>query len=144
MVNKKLGEIVIRTPNLETMINFYQKIIGLTVFKKFQFSIFLKIADDFEGHPQILALFDENIPSNGPGEPKFTDHKVSHSPIHHLAFAMTINEFESEFQRIKSLGYELRIAEYDVMGWRSFYIYDPDGNTIEFVCYDKHITEINK
>lgn len=139
MVHKRLGEIVIRTPRLDPMMKFYRDIIGLTEYKSFNFAKFYKVSDDLKGHPQILALFDENIPSNGPGEPQFKDHIVHNSPIHHLAFAMTIDDFNAELKRFKNLGIELRTAKYKEMGWRSFYLYDPDGNTVEFVCYDKSI-----
>jgi catechol 2,3-dioxygenase len=136
MVKKRLGEIVLRTPQREEMVDFYTRVIGLEPYKELSIATFLKVSDDLNGHPQVLAIFDPEIASNGPGEPTFTGHDVSLSPLHHLAFAVDADGFDAELRRIADLGHEVRTAAHRVMGWRSFYIYDPDGNTVEFVRSD--------
>jgi catechol 2,3-dioxygenase len=139
MKQKRLGEIVLRTPNRKDMINFYCDVVGFPEYKDLGPVTFLKVSEDLKGHPQVLALFDAEIPSNGPGEPQFDGHNVNETPVHHIAFSLTKQDFDSEQKRFADLGYEIRTAAYIQMGWRSFYVYDPDGNTIEFVCHDESL-----
>lgn len=142
MTRKRLAEIVLRTPNREDMISFYRNVVGFATYKEFGAATFLKISDDLKGHPQVLAIFDAGIPSNGPGEPAFKGHEANRTTVHHIAFSLVKNDFEREQKRFAELGYEIRKATYVQMGWRSFYIYDPDGNTIEFVCPDESLNKI--
>jgi catechol 2,3-dioxygenase-like lactoylglutathione lyase family enzyme len=139
MMHKRLGEIVLRTTKLNAMIAFYRDIIGLHEYQVFEKACFLQIADDLPGHPQLLVLFDASIASNGPGEPPFAGHDTWHSPLHHFAFAVDLADFASEQERLAGLGYELRTATHLPMQWRSFYLYDPDGNVVEYVCHDTSI-----
>jgi len=51
---KRLGELVLRTSNVDTLAEFYINVIGLELYASFKRNRFLKVADDFEGHPQLL------------------------------------------------------------------------------------------
>ena len=143
MIQKRLAEIVLRTPNRENMVKFYRDVVGFSEYKDLGAVTFLKISDDLKGHPQVIALFDDRIPSNGPGEPRFDGHNVNQTPVHHIAFSLAKHDFENEKKRFVDLGQEIRTATYMQMGWRSFYVYDPDGNTIEFVCPDESLNNGN-
>ena len=48
-----MGELVLRTANVEPMTAFYRDVIGLEPFAKFRNANFLKVADDFEGHQTV-------------------------------------------------------------------------------------------
>jgi len=54
-----LGEIAIRCSNPEKMAQFYERLIGLDRLSGDHNAdiIFLKIADGFQGHTSVLALF---------------------------------------------------------------------------------------
>src|SRR5215470_15778850 len=55
---KGLGEIALRVEDLDTMQHFYEEVIGLELIKRFHNASFLKLADGYDGHTQVLALFD--------------------------------------------------------------------------------------
>jgi catechol 2,3-dioxygenase-like lactoylglutathione lyase family enzyme len=53
---KGLGEIALRVEDLDTMQRFYEEVIGLELIKRFDNAAFLKLADGYDGHTQVLAL----------------------------------------------------------------------------------------
>lgn len=57
-VVRGLGEIAFRVNNLDAMQQFYEQVIGLPLMTRFPTCTFFKIADGYEGHTQVLALFD--------------------------------------------------------------------------------------
>lgn len=137
MKPKRLGEVVIRTAQLEEMVSFYLDVVGLETYKKMPSAHFLKIADDLVGHPQVIAIFDQKIPSNGVGEPSFAGVDMRQSSLHHFAFALDKPDFYAEQERLEKSHQEFRTTTYPELLWRSLYLYDPDGNVVEFVCYDE-------
>ena len=138
MVEKLLGEIVIRTPNLQKMAAFYRDVIDLEPFKVSGTMQFLKVSEGFMGQAQAIGLFELGEVSDVDDTP-FDGHDVRKTPFHHFAFIIDRNDYDNEFNRISASGYELRTMEHSLTQSRSFYLYDPDGNTVEFVCYDPSI-----
>lgn len=125
---KRLGEIALRVKDLEAMTNFYHQAIGLTLLRKEPHMAFLKIADGFQGHTSILALFkrrDGDIKEKG--------------ALDHIAFSIDLPDYENERQRLESLGLPVRTAQHNWVQWRSLYVHDPEGNEVEFVCFDPSI-----
>jgi hypothetical protein len=58
---KALGEVVLRVSNLDTMQEFYEKVVGLELLERSEnMMAFFRIAPDYEGHTQSLALFDQS------------------------------------------------------------------------------------
>ena len=56
---KALGEVVLRVRNLDTMQEFYEKVIGLELLERFDNTmVFFRIGPDHEDHAQFLALCD--------------------------------------------------------------------------------------
>ena len=47
-------------------------------------------------------------------------------------------------ERLKGLGLDIRIAEYRQFGWHSIHFHDPDGNSVEFVCYDRSVLDMEE
>jgi catechol 2,3-dioxygenase-like lactoylglutathione lyase family enzyme len=99
---------------------------------------FLKVSEGFMGQAQAIGLFELGAVSDV-DDTAFDGHDVRKTPFHHFAFIIDRKDYDSEFKRISALGYELRTMEHSLTQSRSFYLYDPDGNTVEFVCYDPSI-----
>ncbi len=130
-----LGEIALRVSNLEAMQTFYQEIVGLELMKRFPTAAFFRIADGYGGHTQILALFDRA------GGTSYIAPEKARTTVDHIAFTIDLADFETEKTRLESLGQPLQTATHAWVQWRSLYISDPEGNTVEFVCFDPSISK---
>jgi catechol 2,3-dioxygenase len=136
---KALGEVVLRVRNLDAMQEFYAEVVGLELLERFEnMMAFFRIATDYEGHTQSLALFDQS------GE---ADHRSCHytgvdpekSPLHHIAFTISLSDYEAEKERLQNLGLDVETVQHIWQHYRSLYITDPEGNVVEFVCYDASV-----
>ncbi|MCH8966168.1 MAG: VOC family protein [Planctomycetes bacterium] len=138
---KALGEVALRVNDLERMQHFYEKVIGLEVMSRFPKTVFFHIAEGYGGHTQVLALFDRSGESRGPRVTRPTPQGVSQdrSTLDHLAFEIDLSAFESEKHRLEQHGLVVETAVFEWTGWRSLYVSDPEGNTVEFVCFDESI-----
>ena len=128
---KGLGEIALRVNDLDRMPEFYAEVIGLALMKRFENSAFFKVADGIEGHTQILALF------NRSGESGFVGLDSEKTTVDHLAFSISLSDYEGEKSRLEMLGLQVNTAEHNWVHWRSLYVDDPEGNLVELVCYDE-------
>ena len=131
---KGLGEIALRVEDLDAMQEFYGNVIGLPLIKRFPKSAFFKIADGIDGHTQILALFDRSDTQNYGG----LDAKKT--TIDHIAFAISLDDFEAEVRRLEQHGLQVDLSEHTWVHWRSLYVRDPEGNQVELVCYDDSVS----
>jgi len=126
---RALGEIAIRTRNIEAMTAFYRDVLGLPVLSRRDGSgiVFFRLADGFAGHTAVLALFDEPEaePVAGP-----------RSSLHHLALTLPRAEQDAAEDWLDRQGIAYRIQEFAWIGWRGVFLNDPDGNTVELVAYD--------
>jgi catechol 2,3-dioxygenase-like lactoylglutathione lyase family enzyme len=127
---KALGEIALRVNDLDAIQAFYQNVIGLELMRRFPDAAFFKIAEGYGGHTQILALFDRS------NESGYTGLSAAKTTVDHLAFTIAREDFEPERARLEALGCKLTFANHDWVHWRSLYVRDPEGNNVEFVCYD--------
>jgi catechol-2,3-dioxygenase len=127
---KSLGDVALRVNNLPEMRRFYQEVLGLEVLGAFGSAVLLRIAEDFGGHTQVLGLFDRSVPV-GP----------EHTTVDHIAFTIALGEFESERQRLETLGFNVEVKNHDWVRWRSLYLRDPEGNQVELVCYDPSLLD---
>ncbi|MEE4255359.1 MAG: VOC family protein [Desulfuromusa sp.] len=137
--HKRIGELVIRSENPQRLVAFYREIVGLDLFANLGTATFLKVTDDLEGHPQMLAIFDKAHEYSGPKDMNAKSANTGAGSLHHFAFALEKVDFESEQKRLEEIGVDIQIAEHRRFGWRSLYLYDPDGNSVEFVCYDPDV-----
>jgi catechol-2,3-dioxygenase len=128
-----LGEIALRVTNLHGMQRFYEEIIGLPLMSKVPNCAFFKIAGGYGGHTQVLALFDRS------GDPNYCGPDAKTSTIDHIAFEISLADFENELKRLRALGLEVETTEHAWVHWRSLYLNDPEGNQVELVCYDQSI-----
>jgi catechol 2,3-dioxygenase-like lactoylglutathione lyase family enzyme len=125
-----LGEIALRVHDLAAMRAFYEQVVGLEVMQAFPHAVFFRIAEGVAGHTQILALFDRSA------TPRYGGLSRQQTTLDHLAFAIAVRDFATELVRLESLGLEVTTTEHAWTHWRSLYFADPEGNQVEFVCYD--------
>ncbi len=122
---KALGEVAFRVNDLDRMKKFYQEVLGLEVLGEFPSAVLLRIGEGYEGHTQVLGLFDRSTPV-GP----------ERTTVDHFAFTISRSDYESERRRLEGLGLEVRVGEFEWVHWRSLSFRDPEGNNVELVCYD--------
>lgn len=130
---KGLAEIALRVNDLDSMQRFYGQTIGLELLRRFPHAAFFKIAEGYAGHTQILALFDR---SEREGYESVSAEK---STIDHIAFTIALADYEAEKRRLKAAGLTVTTATHEWVSWRSLYVHDPEGNSVELVCYDESI-----
>jgi len=135
LVTKALGEIALRTKQMEAMHTFYVEVVQLEPLNDEGDIRFLKVGEGFAGHTQVIVLFDAMLEPDH-GEHEFGDPQIQQTTLHHIALAVDVRDFQEEKQRLESLGYAVGTHTHRWMQWRSLYINDPDGNTVEWVCYD--------
>lgn len=128
-----LGEIALRVENLDQMQHFYAEIIGLELMQRFPQSAFFRIAEGVAGHTQILALFDRRAESG------YSGLDPTRTTVDHIAFAIALEDFAPEKTRLEKLGQAVRTSEHAWVQWHSLYVDDPEGNTVELVCFDPSI-----
>jgi len=128
-----LGEIALRVTDLDAMQRFYKEVIGLCLLTRVPNCAFFKIADGYAGHTQVLALFDRS------GMPAYRAPDVQTSTIDHIAFEISLADFDTEVKRLRALGLEVETTEHAWVHWRSLYLTDPEGNQVELVCYDNGV-----
>ena len=128
-----LGEIALRVADLDAMQRFYQEVVGLELLGRFDHAAFFRIADGYGGHTQVLALFDRS------GEAGYRGLDPGRTTVDHLAFEIAEDDYEVEKARLERLGVRVNTAEHAWVRWRSLYVDDPEGNTVEWVCYDESV-----
>ena len=110
-----------------------EDIVGLELMRRTDNAVFFKIADGYGGHTQVLALFDR---SSSPG---YRGLNAATSTVDHIAFEIPLADYESEKARLESLDLTVTTAEHAWVHWRSLYVFDPEGNEVEWVCYDESV-----
>lgn len=118
------------------MQEFYENVIGLELMRRFESVSFFKIAPGFAGHTQVLALFSELQPPNHRSR-LFNGLNAQTTTFHHVAFTISLANFDSEKDRLEQLGLDVEIREHEWVHWRSLYVVDPEGNVVELVCFDE-------
>lgn len=130
---KGLGEIAFRVTDLDASQEFYERVVGLELMRRFPTSAFFRIAEGVGGHTQILALFDRSAADGYRGlDPARTT-------TDHIAFGIELADYAPEKARLEALGIPVRTDEHGWVHWRSLFFNDPDGNTLELVCYDPSV-----
>ena len=127
---KALGEVALRVNDLAAMKQFYQDVIGLEVLREFPNSVFFKVTEGFGGHTQVFVLFDSSVPVTS-----------DRTTLDHIAFAIALNDYDSELNRLRTLGLTVETTTHEWVQWRSMYVHDPEGNEVELVCHDPTIVD---
>jgi catechol-2,3-dioxygenase len=122
-----IGELALQVDDLPRMKAFYSDVVGLEVFNDDSPElVFFKVADLVPGHPQLFALFDRR-----------SQPVQAHTTLDHFAFVIELAQYESEKKRLEDAGVAVLTKEFPHFHWRSLFFADPEGNTIELVCYDE-------
>ena len=132
-VVQALGEVALIVNDLERMERFYTEVVGLELLRKFPGIVFYKIGEGYAGHTQILALFHHSVRNRG-----IRDTEALTS-LYHFALAIGLGDYHAEKERLENLGVTVRTEEFAWVHWRSLFNTDPEGNSIEFVCYDETV-----
>jgi catechol 2,3-dioxygenase-like lactoylglutathione lyase family enzyme len=127
--------------NAPALVEFYRDVIGLEPYATIGSATFLKIDEASEGHPQLLAIFDKSHSYSGPKAMQLDTADASVGTLHHFAFIIDQKDFDSERDRLEGANIEVQANEHAQFGWRSLYMHDPDGNSVELVCYDEAILD---
>lgn len=130
---RALGEIALRTRNLDAMVAFYRDVLGLELLSVRDEGriVFFRLADGFAGHTAVLALFAEpaaEVAAGGAGRVR--------SSLHHLALSLTRAEQAAAEAWFERQNCACRVEEFPWIGWRGVFVTDPDGNSVELVAYD--------
>lgn len=129
-----IAEVGLRVKDLGRMSAFYQEVLGLEIVRAYPKHVFLKTGVlnsplGHGGHPQLLVLFDREVPLD-----------VNLTTVDHLAFEIPLEQYEPERIRLKAMNLALveRVwrGEYAWLRARSVFFDDPEGNTIEFIAHD--------
>ncbi|RMH47692.1 MAG: VOC family protein [Alphaproteobacteria bacterium] len=136
---RAIGEIAIRCIDHGAMVAFYRDVIGLEPMRDAKDApiVFFRIADGFQGHTAILALFRHDI--EGAGRTRAGDRPPATGPgssLHHIALSLPWREQEAVIAWYEKLGLEYHVETFDWVGWRGVFTFDPDGNTVELVAKD--------
>lgn len=134
---KGLGEVSIRVKDLDGMQKFYEEVVGLEVLGRGESQVFFKIADGYVGHTQNLALF--RADNRMFLQNKSLQLSPEQSTLHHIALNLALEDFEPEKTRLKGLGLKVNATVHEWLHVHSMYFSDPEGNLLEFVCYDADV-----
>ncbi|WP_028593108.1 VOC family protein [Paenibacillus assamensis] len=123
MAVRKLEHTGIMVRDLEQSIAFYTNIIGMTLKNKLLHTngiihlAFLGFPGQDSIELELIQGYNDNLPAEG--------------KVHHLAF--TVDDIESEFERIQQLQVELIDQEIVTLpnGSRYFFFKGPDGEHLE-------------
>jgi catechol-2,3-dioxygenase len=135
MAIKDLGEFALRVKDFQTMRQFYENVIGLSVWRESKDPqyVFYKVADGYAGHTHFFALFDRST-SQG-----YLGLDPARTTLDHIAFEISLSDYDKEKTRLERLGTDVRTKEFLSFHWRSLFLTDPEGNTVELVCYDETV-----
>lgn len=125
-----LGEIALRTERLDEMVTFYRDVVGLEPIEVAETNAFFTLGESASDHAAVFVLFDRS------GDDDYVGPEQRRTTLDHLAFTLDPEAFDSEAERLVAAGIDLTFAYHDWVQWRSLYFDDPDGNHVEFVCFE--------
>lgn len=125
-----LAEIVLWTHHPERTLAFYRDLFGLQLISEPDFQAkFLSAGEGPGGVPEMIVLMPH--PDTASAFPADKPSRV----LHHLAFAVATDRYDSIEQRCKDGGLEVRQGVHPVLqDVRTFYVDDPEGNEVEIIA----------
>jgi catechol-2,3-dioxygenase len=123
-----LGEVALRVNDLDAVRAFYRDVVGLEEWRGGDGYQFFRVADGVEGHPQVLVLFDREVEVSPAG-----------TTLDHIAFVIDLEDYARRRTQLEEAGLEVTPKTFDFFRWRSLFVEDPEGNRVEFVCYDPSV-----
>jgi extradiol dioxygenase family protein len=107
---------------------FYREVVGLEEWRSGDGYVFFRVAEGVEGHPQALVLFDREVTVSQDA-----------STLDHLAFVIELEDYDERRRQLEEAGLDVEPKTFDFFHWRSLFVADPEGNRVEFVCYDPSV-----
>lgn len=125
-----LAEVVLWVRDMEKALHFYRDLFGLEVISPPGLpNKFLKAGVGALGVPEMIVLVPYPDPST-----EFPREKAKRV-LHHLAFRIESDEYDTLRGRLVGDGIEVRSGIHPVLkGVRTFYADDPDGNECECIA----------
>ncbi|TDF35639.1 VOC family protein [Alteromonadaceae bacterium M269] len=134
---RRIGEVVLRISNMDAMIDFYTQALGLKLLRRFDNEVaFLQIGEAPREDVQTLTFFTQSKLSNFQNE-DYQGLEPKTTTLHHFAINIAAEDFDLADEHFTKLGVPFSRAVHTWIGWRSIFLQDPEGNTVELVCYDK-------
>lgn len=122
---RQLAHVCLGTPDLDRAVDFYQRVLGFETVHEFvndkgeRYGIFL-----FCGGRTFLELFnDQDTPKDG-------------GLFRHICFE--VDDIEEHFANLRKRGLKSDIVRGKTDQTLQSWVFDPDGNKIEFQQYDSH------
>ena len=134
-----IAEVGLRVKDLPRMVAFYQEVLGLEIVRSYPQYVFMKVGElnsalGRGGHPQLLVLFDREVPLD-----------IALTTLDHLAFEIPLEQYAAERERLRERGLESSERAWSgIHDWlraRSLFFDDPEGNTIELIAHDPSAAE---
>ena len=134
-----IAEVGLRVKDLPRMVTFYQEVLGLEIVRTYPKYVFMKAGElnsplGRGGHPQLLVLFDREVPLD-----------IGLTTLDHLAFEIPLERYAVERARLQAMGLEWSERAWsgihDCLRARSLFFDDPEGNTIELIAHDPGAAE---
>jgi catechol 2,3-dioxygenase len=133
--------VVVRVADLRRSIAFYRDVLGFELLRVLHDAIaFMRVADGVAGHTQIIGLFSQTWASNREGK-TWSGFSPPTSTLHHFAVEIALDDYAGTLDYLTRQGLKPNTAVHGWIGWRSIYVSDPDGHTVEFVCFDPAMLE---
>ena len=123
-----LGEVGLRVNDLGAVRAFYRDVVGLEEWVGGDGYQFFRVAEAVEGHPQALVLFDREV-----------DVSPTATTLDHIAFVIALENYDERRKQLVEAGLEVTPKTFEFFHWRSLFVEDPEGNRVEFVCYDPSV-----
>ncbi|AGX06699.1 MULTISPECIES: VOC family protein [Bacillaceae] len=124
MAGKRIDHVGVMVKNIEKSIEFYTNAVGMELKAEVPHSngviklAFLGFTGNEETELELIQGYNDHLPEEG--------------TVHH--FAVSTDDVEGEFTRLKELGIELIDQEITTLpnGYKYFFFYGPDREWIEF------------
>ena len=133
---RRIGEVVLRVSAMDAMIEFYTKELGLKLLRRFEDEVaFLQVGEGNGEDVNTVTFFTEGKVSNF-NDSSFDGLDPERTTLHHFALNIPAGQYEKAMLHFKERGIPFSTAVHTWVGWRSIFLHDPGGNTVELVCYD--------
>src|SRR5207302_4056341 len=114
--------------DIDRSVAFYRDLLGLDPISPPELPVkFLRVGAERTGVPQQVVLVPRHMVAEQP--------LVRNRALHHIGLEVAPQDYESERERLATLGFEIRGGEHPVMPVEAFYLDDPDGNEIEIATW---------
>ncbi len=120
---KGFHHFAIKTTDIERSAAFYRDVLGMKEKRRLHF--------DDGSYLVMLALGETCVELFGGANPR--DPTQDRNEVGYVHLALTVDDTDAEYERIRTLGYQFYIEPRTVQGLRVAFFRDPDGIPIELL-----------